>query len=40
MAIEHIAIFGIFEGLVTAMILKYFMKNESELVFTVQGGLI
>ena len=36
MAIEHIAIFGIVEGLVTAMILKYFMKNESELVSTVK----
>ena len=36
MAIEHIAIFGIMEGLVTAMILKYFMKNESELVSTVK----
>jgi cobalt/nickel transport system permease protein len=36
MAMEHIAIFGIMEGLVTAMILKYFMKNESELVSTVK----
>jgi ABC-type Co2+ transport system permease subunit len=36
MALEHIAIFGIMEGLVTAMILKYFMKNESELVSTVK----
>ena len=36
MAIEHIAIFGIMEGLVTAMILKYFMKNESELAITVK----
>jgi cobalt/nickel transport system permease protein len=39
MAIEHLAIFGIFEGLVTAMILKYFMKNESESVFAAREAL-
>jgi len=39
MAIEHLAIFGIIEGLVTAMILKYFMKNESESVFAAREAL-
>jgi cobalt/nickel transport system permease protein len=32
MAIEHLALFGIIEGVVTALILKYFMKNEMELI--------
>jgi cobalt/nickel transport system permease protein len=39
MAIEHLALFGIIEGLVTAMILKYFMKNESESVFAAREAL-
>ncbi|HTZ19007.1 MAG TPA: cobalt transporter CbiM [Dissulfurispiraceae bacterium] len=34
MAIGHLAIFGIIEGTVTAMILKYFMKNESGLLYS------
>ena len=33
MAIEHMLVFGIVEGMVTALILKYFVKNESELVY-------
>ena len=33
MAIEHLILFGILEGVVTASILKYFVKNESELVY-------
>ena len=33
MAIEHLLLFGIVEGVVTASILKYFVKNESELVY-------
>ena len=32
MAVEHLLIFGVVEGLVTASILKYFVKHESELV--------
>ncbi len=34
MAIEHFAVFGIVEGMVTVWILKYFMKNESGLLFS------
>ena len=33
MAIEHLLLFGIVEGVVTASILKYFVKNEGELVY-------
>jgi cobalt/nickel transport system permease protein len=36
MAIEHLALFGIVEGMVTAWILKYFMKNESGLLYAVK----
>jgi cobalt/nickel transport system permease protein len=32
MAIEHLLLFGIIEGIVTALILKYFMKNEMDLI--------
>ena len=33
MALEHLLVFGIVEGMVTALILKYFIKNESDLVY-------
>jgi cobalt/nickel transport system permease protein len=33
MAIEHMALFSIVEGIVTVMILKYFMKNEPGLLY-------
>ncbi|HMK60291.1 MAG TPA: cobalt transporter CbiM [Dissulfurispiraceae bacterium] len=33
MALEHLALFGILEGAVTMMILKYFMKHEPDAVF-------
>ena len=36
MAIEHMLVFGIVEGLVTAMILKYFVKHEAELVYAMK----
>ncbi|PKP22391.1 MAG: cobalamin biosynthesis protein CbiM [Bacteroidetes bacterium HGW-Bacteroidetes-21] len=38
MAIEHLLIFGIVEGLVTAMIVRYFIKNESGLVYVFKKG--
>jgi cobalt/nickel transport system permease protein len=38
MAIEHLALFGIIEGVVTAMILKYFMKHEMELIHAFGEG--
>jgi cobalt/nickel transport system permease protein len=33
MAIEHLLIFGIVEGLITAAIVTYFMKNEPALIY-------
>jgi cobalt/nickel transport system permease protein len=33
MALEHLLVFGIVEGVITAMILKYFVKHESNLVY-------
>lgn len=38
MAIEHLLIFGIVEGLVTALIVKYFIKSESALVYSLKKG--
>jgi cobalt/nickel transport system permease protein len=38
MAIEHMLVFGIVEGIITASILKYFVKNESELVYATREG--
>jgi cobalt/nickel transport system permease protein len=36
MALEHLLVFGILEGIVTALILKYFVRNESELVYAMR----
>jgi cobalt/nickel transport system permease protein len=36
MALEHLLVFGIVEGMVTALILKYFVKNERELVYAMK----
>jgi cobalt/nickel transport system permease protein len=36
MALEHMLVFGIVEGMVTALILKYFVKNERELVYAMK----
>ena len=35
MALEHLLLFGIVEGMVTVLLLKYFMKNEPELIHAV-----
>ena len=35
MALEHLFPFGIVEGLVTMLLLKYFLKNEPDLVYAV-----
>ena len=36
MAVEHMLVFGIVEGMVTALLLKYFVKNETELVYAMK----
>lgn len=33
MAIEHLLLFGIVEGIITATIVSYFLKNETELIY-------
>jgi cobalt/nickel transport system permease protein len=36
MAVEHLILFGLVEGLVTALLVKSFVKNESEAVFALR----
>jgi cobalt/nickel transport system permease protein len=38
MAIEHLLVFGIVEGIVTALIVKYFLKNEPGLIYALKKG--
>jgi cobalt/nickel transport system permease protein len=38
MALEHLLVFSILEGMVTALILKYFVKHESALVYAMKEG--
>jgi cobalt/nickel transport system permease protein len=33
MALEHLLLFGIIEGVVTLMLIKYFMKNEPAMIY-------
>lgn len=37
MAIEHLFPFGMVEGLVTVLLLKYFLKHEHDLVYALSG---
>jgi cobalt/nickel transport system permease protein len=37
MMIGHVSVFGIVEGLITMLILRYFMKNEPESVFAIRN---
>jgi cobalt/nickel transport system permease protein len=38
MAIEHMLLFGIVEGLITVIIVRYFVKNEPELIYALREG--
>jgi cobalt/nickel transport system permease protein len=38
MAAEHLLLFGIVEGIVTAMIIDYFMRHDPELIWAVREG--
>jgi cobalt/nickel transport system permease protein len=38
MAIEHMLLFGIIEGLITAIVVKYFLKNEPGLIYAFRKG--
>jgi cobalt/nickel transport system permease protein len=37
MLLEHLALFGVVEGLVTMLLLKYFLKHEQDLVYALTG---
>lgn len=37
MALEHLLLFGIIEGVITAMLLKYFIKHEPDIVYAIQN---
>lgn len=36
MALEHLLLFGIVEGVVTVLLLKYFIKHEPDLIYAVK----
>lgn len=36
MALEHLLLFGIVEGIVTVLLLKYFIKHEPDLIYAVK----
>ena len=38
MAIEHLLLFGIVEGIITATIVSYFLKNEPGLIYAFRKG--
>jgi len=38
MAIEHMLLFGIIEGIITLIIVRYFLKNESGLIYGFRKG--
>jgi cobalt/nickel transport system permease protein len=38
MAIEHLLLFGIVEGIITSIIISYFLKNEPGLIYAFRKG--
>jgi cobalt/nickel transport system permease protein len=38
MAIEHLLLFGIIEGIITALIVSYFLRNEPGLIYAFRKG--
>ncbi len=38
MAIEHLLLFGIIEGIITATIVRYFLKNEPSMIYAFRKG--
>jgi cobalt/nickel transport system permease protein len=38
MAIEHLLLFGIVEGVITAIIVSYFLKNDPGLIYAFRKG--
>lgn len=40
MALEHMLLFSIIEGILTAVILSYFIKHEPQSVYAMKGGMV
>mgnify|MGYP005833443979 CR=1 FL=1 len=40
MALEHLLLFGIVEGLVTMLLLRYFLKHEPDLIYGLAGSQV
>lgn len=40
MALEHMLLFSIVEGILTAAILSYFMKHEPQSIYAIKGGKV
>lgn len=40
MALEHMLLFSIIEGILTAVILSYFIKHEPQSVYAMKGGTV
>jgi cobalt/nickel transport system permease protein len=38
MALEHLLIFGIIEGLITMIVINYFLRNEPGLIYALKDG--
>jgi cobalt/nickel transport system permease protein len=38
MALEHLLLFGIIEGIITAIIVSYFLRNEPGLIYAFRKG--
>ena len=38
MLIEHLLLFGVLEGIITAFIVRYFVKNEPSIVYAFHKG--
>lgn len=38
MALEHLLLFGIVEGIITALVAGYFLKNEARLIYAIRKG--
>ncbi len=38
MALEHLLLFGIVEGIITALVAGYFLKNEPRLIYAIRKG--
>jgi len=36
MALEHALVFGVIEGIITVLLIKYFMKNEHDIIYSIR----